>query len=868
MNNISQKFTEYLKRVFTEAQNVASEFNFSEITPEHLFYGLSLIDGSLAKEILNKLGVQSMRVKALFFYVNLPFIGKASTKKLINQKIISVKKDESFIQSPFFKKETNSDLFPPKKTDFSNEIKILPLSSLTKKILTRAVLIAAQNQHKYIGTEHLLFALIQSDIPSLDKIWKDRKIDAKNFKKQMKDIIKATSKFSQLINPFINQKAKDFLKTKKDSALNFFCTNLTDPKIQKSIDSVIGREEEINRLIDILSRRTKNNPILIGEPGVGKTAIVEGLAKKITLGQVPTILINKKIFTLDLSAVVAGASFRGEFEIRFKQIIDEIKKDPNIILFIDEIHTLVGTGNAPGSLDAANILKPALAHGEIRLIGATTFNEYKKYIEEEAALERRFQPILVNEPTAETTLQILKGLKNNYENFHQISITEEALSAACFLSEQYLPLKFLPDKAIDLIDESAARIKVMKTKNNSGIEIKKLKDELEILEEEKINAILKEDFKKAIFLKEQTKELLKKINELTQKTKEKKREILGEITEKDIRETISKITKIPIQKLISDEKKQLLDLEKILKEKIIGQDEIIKKISECIRRSRLGLMPSNRPLGSFLFLGPSGVGKTELAKILAQVIFVDKNAFIRIDMSEFSESFNISKLIGAPAGYVGYRESGKLTDAVKIRPYSLVLFDEIEKAHHDVLNLLLQVLEDGHLTDAIGRKINFKNTIIIMTSNVGVEKFNQDASMGFDTKNKKENKVSKENYEEIKKQILKDLPLRFRPEFLNRLDKILVFQPLNFEDLEKIVFLQIKELNKNLATKNLKLELTNETINFIVKKISTIEQGARLIRQTIQDLIVNQIARGILKDKFKKNQTIKVCVENKKLILK
>ncbi|MFH1838590.1 MAG: ATP-dependent Clp protease ATP-binding subunit [Candidatus Kuenenbacteria bacterium] len=830
-NDITQKFTEYLKMAFTEAQILASKSDSFEITPEHLFYGLSSIEGSLSKEILSKLGIQAERVRVLFFPP--AFLGPQNSKiKMINQRI-----------------------------------KIFPLSSLTKKILTKAVLLAAQNQHKYIGTEHLLLAIIQKELPSFKKVWKERNVDIKGLKEQMKNIIKATSKFSELVSPFTNQEVKDFSKNKKNSALNFFCTDLTNPKIQKSIDPVIGREEEINRLIDILSRRTKNNPILIGDPGVGKTAIVEGLAKRIVLGQVPAVLINKKIFTLDLSAVVAGASFRGEFEIRFKQIINEIKRDPNVILFIDEIHTLVGAGNVPGSLDAANILKPALAHGEIRLIGATTLSEYKKYIEEEAALERRFQPILVNEPSIETTFQFLKGLKNNYEVFHRVSITDEALTAACVLSEQYIPSKFLPDKAIDLIDETAARIKVIKTKNNFFKEMKKLENELEIIEEEKINAILKEDFGKAIILKERTHKILEEIDKLYQKIKEDKKEVLGEITEKEIRETISKITKIPIQKLVSDEKKQLMDLEKILKEKIINQDQVIKEVSECIRRSRLGLMPSNRPLGSFLFLGPSGVGKTELAKILAQIIFVDKDAFIRIDMSEFSESFNISKLIGAPAGYVGYKESGKLTDAVKTRPYSLILFDEIEKAHPDVLNLLLQVLEDGHLTDAIGRKINFKNTIIIMTSNVGVEKFNQSAGIGFDAKDEEKNKESKEIYEDAKKQILKDLPSRFRPEFLNRLDKILVFQPLNLEGLEKIIFLQIEELNKNLESKNLKLELKNEAIKFIAKKSFAPEQGARLIRQTIQDLIVNQIAQGMLEDKFKKNQIIKVCVKDKRIVL-
>ena len=830
--NITQRFTKYLNDAFIDARKIAAILNSPEITPEHLFCGLSSIKGSLSKEILDRIGIIAERVKILFFISSKSGFPKHPGEKIINERM-----------------------------------KNITLSSSTKKILTKAVLIAAQNQHKYIGTEHLLYAIVQADLPSFKKIWKDKRIgmdiDLEYLKKQIKNILKTTSKFSELTAPFTNQRMKHSL-VNKNSAINFFCTELTDPKNQKFIDPVIGRVDEINRLIDILSRKTKNNPVLIGDPGVGKTAIVEGLAKKIALGQAPTILINKKIFTLDLNAVVAGTTYRGEFEMRFKQIIDEVKKDPNIILFIDEIHTLVGTGNAQGSLDAANILKPALAHGEIHLIGATTLSEYKKYIEEESALERRFQPILVNEPSIETTFQFLKGLKNNYETFHQVFITDEALQAACVLSEQYIPSKFLPDKAIDLIDETASRIKVANTKNEVLKEIKKLENELENIEEKKKEAILKEDFKEAFILKERSDKILQEINMLYDKKNKKK--ILGKITEKEIRETISKMTKIPIQKLASDEKKQLIDLEKTLHEKIINQDQAIKEISKCIRCSRLGLMPSNRPLGSFLFLGPSGIGKTECAKILAETIFIDKDAFIRIDMSEFNESFNISKLIGAPAGYVGYKEKGILTDAVKTRPYSLILLDEVEKAHPNVLNLLLQVLEDGHLTDSVGRKINFKNTIIIMTSNVGIEKFNQCANIGFGTNDK--NEEQKEIYKQAKKEILKELPTHFRPEFLNRIDKILVFQPLNADDLEKITILQIKELNKNLATKDLKLELTDEAIKFIAKKSFVPEQGARLIRQTIQNLIINKIAQKMLEDKFKDNQTIRVYVADKKIVLK
>jgi ATP-dependent Clp protease ATP-binding subunit ClpC len=655
------------------------------------------------------------------------------------------------------------------------------------------------------------------------------------------------------------------LEERKTPALDFFAVNLTDEIIQKKIDPVIGREEEIARLIQILSRRTKNNPILLGEPGVGKTAIVEGLAKKILQGQVPDILINKKIFSLDLSLLIAGTIFRGDFENRMRQVIEEIKSNSQAILFIDEIHNIIGAGSTPGSLDAANILKPALSRGEIRCIGTTTPAEYKKYIEPDPALERRFQPIYVNEPTPEETIELLSDLANIYQRYHGVIITPQAIQAAVELSERYIQDKFLPDKAIDLIDEAASKIKVKRRRSKIYFQIKAKEKELEKIKKIKLETVEKEDYQEALDYKEREMDILEELAVLEERQIQEEKVVLGEIGRAEIAEVLSEMTKIPLKDLVQEEKERLLNLEKILEKRIIGQDEAIKEVARCIRRAQVGLNNPFRPKGSFIFLGPSGVGKTELAKVMAEEIFGQREALIRIDMSEFSEPINISKLIGSPPGYVGYRESGKLTDPVKNHPYSLVLFDEIEKAHSEVLNLLLQILEDGSLTDATGRKIDFKNTIIVMTSNIGTSILNKQASIGFETRRLKEDLEAQ--YKETKEKVLRDLKNRFRLEFLNRVDKIIVFKPLNLKTLEKIVDLQMKDLEDRCREKGIKLKLLPGARKFIAKASFAPEVGARAIRQTIQDLVETPLAEALLKHQFNSGDCVKVDYKKGRLDL-
>ena len=827
--NLIEKFSNNFKNTLISAYKLAAELNQAEIKPKHLLYGLLKQKGSIGTEVLTKTNINSEKIRQF------------------------VEKD----------KKSNNQTTPH-------------LSLRVKRAIEKAIIIANSNEHKYIGTEHLLAALLEIKDDDLEKIFVQNKVNTKSIKQKIPIVLRGTSKFPDLTENFnltddidLESIPEDFKMPEaplspfgKGPLLEFFATNLTNPTIQQKIDPVIAREEEIDRLIQILCRRTKNNPVLLGDPGVGKTAIVEGLAKKIINHQVPDVLINKKIMALDLGLLIAGTMYRGEFESRLKQIIDEVKQNSDLILFIDELHTIIGAGAASGSLDAANILKPALARGDIRCIGATTLEEYKKHIEKDAALERRFQSIIVNEPSTQTTVEILKGIKKNYENYHQVEITPQAIEAAVSLSNRYLQEKFLPDKAIDLIDEAASKVKVNQKSDGLLKKIQETEDGLEFIVKEKQRAIMTEKFDQAINLKNQEEKLATRLDKLRKKQQAKGKIILGKITNQQIAEMVSKITGIPLQELISQERKKIINLEKILSQKIIGQDEAIKTISESIRRSRAGLSPENRPLASFIFLGPSGVGKTELAKVLAQTIFQDKEALVRIDMSEFSERFNISKLIGAPAGYIGYREANKFTDQVRKKPYSIVLFDEIEKAHPDIFNLLLQILEDGHLTDAVGKKINFKNTIIIMTSNIGLENLNRQVIWGFENSKQQEIK-----YEEIKNQVLKDLKNKFKPEFLNRVDKTIVFKSLDIKSIEKIIRLQIEELNQRLAEQNLKLGLSSGAIKFLAQKSYLPQQGARAVRRNIQELIENLLAEQILQGGFKNTDSIKAKIKNKKIVL-
>lgn len=829
MINIFQKLTLHSKKALKDAFNFALSSGQEIITPQHILYGLSQQKGSIGAQILAKSKISSDEIKKT--------LGEKSTgQRTITQ---------------------------------------IGLAPATRKLLEKAFLIASINKHKYIGTEHLLASILVLNDPEINNLFQKINVNLIEIQKQIDTVLNSTSKFSDLAD------AANYFKDKNDnpylpetsaptmpqaSVLDLFATNLTDSKVQKNVDPVIGRLEEINRLVQILSRRTKNNPILLGDAGVGKTAIVEGLAKKILQGDVPEVLVNKKIYTLDLSLVVAGTSFRGEFENRFKQILMAVKKDPNIILFIDELHNITGAGSATGSMDAANILKPALARGEIRCIGATTLEDYKKHIENDSALERRFQPIIINQPTAQKTIEILQGIKTNYEIFHQVKISDEAIIAATELSQRYIADRFLPDKAIDLIDEAASAVKVKQLANPLAKEIKKLEKKLKETRQEKEKAVDQGNFSLALGFRQVEQEALIKLKKIREEYFKDQQKIQGVITKNDIVQLVAKITGVPLADLILEEKNRLLKLEKLLAKKIIDQGEALQSIAEFIRRSRTGISDVNRPIGSFIFLGPSGVGKTELAKVLAEVVFGSNESLVKIDMSEFAESFNISKLIGAPAGYVGYKEGAKLTDSVKRRPYSVVLFDEIEKAHPQTFGLLLQILEDGYLTDATGKKINFKNTIIIMTSNLGSENFNRQSALGFESADKDKKLAAEKSFKETEREVHKKLKDKFPPEFISRIDKTIVFKPLSPDSIIKISRFQLEELKQRLASQGLEIEFDPKTARVVAKISYAPEIGARAIRKTIQDLIENKIANKILANKSEV-QKITVKVKDNKIII-
>ncbi|MBI5621735.1 ATP-dependent Clp protease ATP-binding subunit [Candidatus Falkowbacteria bacterium] len=825
-NPLQEKFTDNLKQTLSRAHDLAWELKQPTVNPEHLLYGLLAYRGSVSSEILNKFQL----------------------------------KEEAL-------RQTIQEKNPIMTTDA-----VPRLSEETKKIIQRAVLTANLFNHRYVGTEHLLSALLESGHALVKEALTKNSINLGDIQQQLSIILRSTSKFPDITKAF--DSAKDFGGPEdmekvmiagagnQGSILELFTTDLTDETTQQDIDPVIGREEEIERVIQVLSRRNKNNPVLLGDPGVGKTAIVEGLAKKILHGDVPDILLDKRILNLDLGLMLAGTMYRGEFEQRLKNMVVEIKRDPEIILFIDEVHTLTGAGAAPGSMDAANILKPALARGEIRCIGATTLEEYRKHIESDAALERRFQPVQVKEPSKDKTIAILQGIKGNYEKFHHVEIGDEAITAAVRLSARYIADRFLPDKAIDLLDEAAARIRVQQDSQGLVQKIKKIERGLDLLERNKRQAIISEQYTEALEYKDQevaAKEELRAAREEWQKQQKKS---LGKITDRDIAELVAKMTGIPLSELVESEKDKILHLEQHLKAHIIGQDEAITELAQAIRRTRAGIALEKRPIGSFIFLGPSGVGKTELAKVLAEELFEDHDALIKIDMSEFRESFNVSKLIGSPPGYVGYRESGALTEAVRRRPYSVVLFDEIEKAHPEIFNILLQVMEDGELTDATGKKINFKNTIIIMTSNVGLKDFVTAKKIGFDDLS-----GNADLYEEMKGYLEKSLADQFRPEFLNRIDKIIFFRPLGKTHLQTIVTLQLSALNTRLKQQKVKLQTTAKAIACLAQKDFDPQQGARQIRKNIQELVENPLSELLLEKKVKKNGTIKLTVARGTIIL-
>ncbi len=812
MKETLNKFSNNFKHSLKKGADLALELKQPQIEPLHILYGLISQRGSVAAELFTAMEIKVEEVKNQ--------IAKISQTETAN----------------------SDDIYPA-------------FSATAKTLIQKAVQIAYTNGHQYIGTEHLLASIIQIENQNIKSLFKLLKINETDIVEQTTLLLKSASKLPEVTAAFRVSDRKKNKKQNQTSILDVLGRNLTNKKFQENIDPVIGREAEIERIIQILSRRFKNNPLILGEPGVGKTAIVEGLAKKISLGQVPEILLDKKIYTLDLTSAVAGTIYRGEFEQRLKQVIEEAKRRPEIILFIDEIHNLVGAGSASGSMDAANILKPALARGEIRCIGATTFADYHKSIENDPALERRFQTIKIDEPSIEATKKILHGLKENFENFHGVAISDEAIHTAVELSHRYLPEKFLPDKAIDLIDEAMAGIKVAKKLSTTEKELKNLQKQLAVVKSAKETAIEQEDFASAIIQKEQLQKIVARLEQLKNKIDNKKEKTTGQITATDIAKVISRVTGMPLHDLLLSEKKKILNINKHLGEKIIGQDQAVNSIAEFIRRAKAGLTPENKPLASFLLVGPSGVGKTHTAKTLAKALFGDEQALIRVDASEYSERFNISKLIGAPAGYVGYKESGHLTEKVKRRPYSLVLFDEIEKADSHVFDLLLQVLDDGYLTDASGTKINFRNTIIILTSNLGSELFGGKGDIGF-------GEIANFDSTDFKEKIYSQAKNHFKIEFLNRLDKIIYFQNLDDASMEKIVKLELMEISQRLLKKNITLNFNNSAIKLINQNSRDREQGARGIKKTIQELIETLLSEKILRDEISPGDTILVTAKN------
>ncbi len=711
----------------------------------------------------------------------------------------------------------------------------------TKRILQMAVMQAATLGHNYVGTEHLLIAIIEESdsyaVRFLNEMGTSSKAILEKLNSTMGDYEAEDVKFSQNggvgHKPGVNSKSKT-------KTLDQFGRDLTALASSGAIDPVIGREEEIQRVIQILSRRTKNNPCLIGEPGVGKTAVAEGLALKIVSRDVPEILKDKRVFSLDLTSMIAGTKYRGDFEDRIKNAIDEIKKSGNIILFIDELHTIVGAGSAEGSADAANILKPCLARGDFQVIGATTIKEYRKYIEKDAALERRFQPVMVGEPSEEETVQILKGLRDRYEAHHKVKITDEAIEEAVSLSSRYIADRFLPDKAIDLIDEAASRVRLRAY--TVPDDLKGLEDKIKKLDAEKAAAVNEQDFERAAKLRDEEKSLKKELEDGKKKWQDKNEKVTGEVTKEDIAYIVSNWSGIPVVQLTQEESDRLLKMESILHERIVGQDEAVSLVSRAIRRGRVGLKDPKRPTGSFIFLGPTGVGKTELCKALASAMFGDENAMIRLDMSEYMEKHTVSKLIGSPPGYVGYDEGGQLTEKVRRKPYSVLLFDEIEKAHPDVFNVLLQVLEDGVLTDSQGRKVNFKNTIIIMTSNVGARLITEKQnSLGFSADSSAE-----KSKERLKDMVLDELKKVFKPEFLNRVDDIVVFDKLTSNDIEAIASRMLKGIKDRLCDLNIKAEFTENAVKAIAKEGYDQVYGARPLRRAIQSKIEDKLSEKIL----------------------
>ncbi|MBI5728753.1 MAG: ATP-dependent Clp protease ATP-binding subunit [Candidatus Magasanikbacteria bacterium] len=829
--NLLDRFSTHLRDVLAQSIHLSVELRHLEVEPIHLFFTLLNQKGSIAAEIMRRFKI---------------------TPSLVEDAILTL---------PVRSERPNITARNP------TELVLTPLSNNAKLTLEKAMTIAEENRHNYIGTEHLLAALIFLNDRRIDNVLTTQKIDRNDLNQQLATVLANASHFPHLsdVGDIIEhfeehaeaatpvdqfEPIKEIKKgRKKDSALDFFAANLTDPKTQKTIDPVIGREKEIERVIQILCRRTKNNPLLLGEPGVGKTAIVEGLAKKILAGEVPDLLLNKKIYSLDLGLLIAGTIYRGEFEARLRQVVDEVIHNSSIILFIDELHNIVGAGANQGAMDAANLLKPALSRGQIRCIGATTPQEYKKYIENDAALERRFQPIIAKEPSADDTIKILSGIKENYELYHRVTITHPAIVAAVRLSERYITNKFLPDKAIDLLDETAAAKRLSVKRNGASTKLFRLEQQLEKTILAKESAAADDHFNEAVELKKQEEALRADIKKATTASGEEKITKLGTVTERDIAEQVAKITGTSPAELLLDDATSLTTIENRLKHYIVGQDEVIAQVSRHIRQAKLGLSNPDRPLASFLFVGESGIGKTELAKSIALALYSNPDALIKLDMSEFNESFGVSKLLGSPAGYVGYKETNHFTDKIKMNPYSVVLFDEIDKAHRDIVKLLLQILENGVITDSTGKKISLKHAILILTTSLGAADMKK-GLLGFGG--------SATTKIETRTRAIEKLKDYFSVEVINRLDQICFFEPLTEASLTAIAGLELARFNDQLKPYHTTVSSDKKVLEWVVGQLNTKNGGAREVRQYIRGHIENLISNIILRGKIKKKYALTI----------
>lgn len=800
------RFTERAQKVLALAQEEAIRLSHSNIGTEHILLGLVREGEGIAAKALTALGLSPEKIQ---------------------------KEVEGLIG---------------KGTEKSQTIHYTPRA---KKVIELSMDEARKLGHSYVGTEHILLGLIREGEGVAARVLGNLGVSLNKARQQVLQLLGSNDSSNHQGGGNANANTP---------TLDSLARDLTAIAREGSLDPVIGRSKEIQRVIEVLSRRTKNNPVLIGEPGVGKTAIAEGLAQQIIANEVPEILRDKRVMTLDMGTVVAGTKYRGEFEDRLKKVMDEIRQAGNIILFIDELHTLIGAGGAEGAIDASNILKPSLARGELQCIGATTLDEYRKYIEKDAALERRFQPIQVNEPTAAESIQILKGLRDRYEAHHRVSITDEAIDAAVKLSDRYISDRFLPDKAIDLIDEAGSKVRLRSYTTPPNL--KELEAKLEEIRKEKDAAVQSQEFEKAASLRDSEQKLREELEETKNTWKEKQGQENTEVTVEDIAKVVSNWTGVPVSKLAQTETDRLLKLEEILHSRVIGQSEAVVAVSKAVRRARAGLKDPKRPIGSFIFLGPTGVGKTELARALAESMFGDEDAMIRIDMSEYMEKHSTSRLVGSPPGYVGYEEGGQLTEKVRRKPYSVVLLDEIEKAHPDVFNILLQVLEDGRLTDSKGRTVDFRNTVLILTSNVGAQSLKSNKYVGFNIQD------GKQDYKDMKGKVMEELKRAFRPEFLNRIDEIIVFHSLEKDHLKEIVTLMSNQLTTRLKEQDIHLELSPAAKEKIADEGFDPEYGARPLRRAIQKYVEDKLSEELLRGKVLTGQNILIDVEDSEFVVK